>query len=169
VSETGTGGACQDGVALDAALGVEVSPDGKGLYVAAFDSGAAAIFDRAGPDSPPAAFGARTLVRLKLAAKRIPGKGPVKVRVSNGNDFQVTGRLSGRTASKRAVKLKPKSFEVAADSAGTVKLRLPKALQRQIRRKGKLKLRLKAKVKDPAGNTRTVKKRVTPKLKKRKG
>ena len=46
VSETGTAGACQDGVALDGANDVAVSPDGASVYVASFDSDAVAIFDR---------------------------------------------------------------------------------------------------------------------------
>jgi hypothetical protein len=45
-----------------------------------------------------------------------------------------------------------------------VKLRLSRALRRLLARKHKLSLRLTAKVHDPAGNTRTVKKLVAPKL-----
>ncbi len=46
VSEDGTGSACQDGVALDSATGVAVSPDGASVYVASETSNAVAIFDR---------------------------------------------------------------------------------------------------------------------------
>ena len=46
VSETGTGGACADGTALDGSRGVAVSPDGKSVYVAAFFSDAVATFSR---------------------------------------------------------------------------------------------------------------------------
>jgi len=46
VSETGTSGACQDGKALVGATAVAVSPNGRSVYVAAYDSGAVAIFDR---------------------------------------------------------------------------------------------------------------------------
>ncbi len=46
ISETGTAGACVDGVALDAASTVTVSPDGANLYVASRFSDAVAIFDR---------------------------------------------------------------------------------------------------------------------------
>jgi DNA-binding beta-propeller fold protein YncE len=179
VSEDGTdgaGGACQDGRALGSAIGVVTSPDGRSVYVASSD-GAVAIFDRAVPPSQspsPAAFGVKTLVTLKLAAKRIPAKGPLKVRVTNANDFLVTGRLWGQrvirvsVSRKRLIKLKAKSFRVVAHDRKTVKLRLPKVLRRLFKRTGKLTLRLTAKVKDPAGNTRTVKKRVTVKLKKKK-
>lgn len=46
VSETGNGGTCVDGKALDVPLDVAVSPDGKSVYVASFNSNAIAIFDR---------------------------------------------------------------------------------------------------------------------------
>jgi DNA-binding beta-propeller fold protein YncE len=47
VSETGTGGACTDGVALAGAIGVAISPDGKSVYVAgAGNNDAVAVFDR---------------------------------------------------------------------------------------------------------------------------
>ncbi len=47
ISETGTGGECVDGRALDAAASVTVSPDGTGAYVVSESSGAVAAFDRA--------------------------------------------------------------------------------------------------------------------------
>ncbi len=46
VSETGTGGDCTDGVGLDHASSVSISPDGKNAYVASNISDAVAIFDR---------------------------------------------------------------------------------------------------------------------------
>jgi 6-phosphogluconolactonase (cycloisomerase 2 family) len=46
VSETGTGGVCVDGVALDGARSASVSPDGKSVYIASFFSDAAAVFAR---------------------------------------------------------------------------------------------------------------------------
>ena len=50
VSESGTGGLCQDGKALEDAAGVATSPDGKSVYVASREGGsiggAVAIFDR---------------------------------------------------------------------------------------------------------------------------
>jgi DNA-binding beta-propeller fold protein YncE len=46
VSETGTGGACQDGTALDDAFAVAASPDGENVYVASSESDAVAVFDR---------------------------------------------------------------------------------------------------------------------------
>lgn len=46
VSETGSGGQCEDGKALDGANAVTVSPDGKNAYVASFNSRAVAAFAR---------------------------------------------------------------------------------------------------------------------------
>jgi hypothetical protein len=126
-----------------------------------------------GGGEAPAAFGARTLVTLVLATKRIPARGPLKIRVANANGFEITGKLSGRTVSyasaarRRPVKLKAKAFRVGAQARKTIRLRLPKALGRLLQRKGRLRLRLTAKVKDPAGNTRTVRKTVTPRLRRR--
>jgi hypothetical protein len=126
-----------------------------------------------GGGAAPAAFGARTLVTLVLATKRIPARGPLKIRVANANGFEITGRLSGRTVSdasaarRRPVKLKAKAFRVGAQARKTIRLRLPKALGRLLQRKGRLRLRLTATVKDPAGNTRTVRKTVTPRLRRR--
>ena len=55
ISETGTGGECGDGTALDGAVGISLSPDGGNLYAAAPGSTAVAILDRAGaaPVPPP--------------------------------------------------------------------------------------------------------------------
>jgi hypothetical protein len=127
-----------------------------------------------GPSAPGGgdrlAFGPRTLVTLRLAAGRIPARGPLKVRVKNANRFAVTGRLYGQTtkpasvARKRRIKLAAKSFNVRANARKTVELRLPPALRRLLGRRGKVSLRLTADVKDPAGNARTVKKQVTPEL-----
>jgi DNA-binding beta-propeller fold protein YncE len=46
VSETGTEGACADGVALITAASVAVSPDGRNVYVSSLNSDAVAVFDR---------------------------------------------------------------------------------------------------------------------------
>ena len=45
-SETGTGGACTEGVALDRPESVVVSPDGRSVYVTSFLSDAVAVFSR---------------------------------------------------------------------------------------------------------------------------
>lgn len=46
LSETGSGGLCADGVALDGATALALSPDGENAYVASRRSGAIAVFDR---------------------------------------------------------------------------------------------------------------------------
>jgi hypothetical protein len=115
-------------------------------------------------------FGRKTLVTLTLAAGRIPAAGPLPVRVRNANRFQVTGTLSDHATNKestprtRRVRLRAKSFTVPAHGHKTVKLSLPKPLRRALRLKQRLYLRLTAKLKDPAGHTRTVNKAVKPKL-----
>jgi hypothetical protein len=127
-----------------------------------------------GTGSTLQAFGAETLVTLALAVRRIPADGPLKVRVTNRNGFAVAGRLSGRTtrpvsgARRRRIRLKAKSFNVGANAKRTVSLRLPRALRRSLKHNGRLSLRLTASVNDPAGNTRVVNKKVTPKLKPRR-
>ena len=54
---------------------------------------------------------------------------------------------------------------MAANGRKTVKLKLPAAMKRTLRRTGKLTLKMTVKVKDPAGTTRTVRKKITAKLK----
>jgi len=113
----------------------------------------------------PAAFGARTLVTITLANRRIPATGRLAVRLSNANGFAVSGTLSGRATRRRSPAQRPRlaarSFAVAANGRRTVRLRLPKALRRQLARTRRLSLRMTAKVRDPAGATRTVARRVT--------
>ena len=123
----------------------------------------------------PPAFGSSTLVSLSLAARRIPARGPVTVRVRNRNAFAVTGSLRGATARKvkigsrrKRVRLARRALDVDAGAAERVRLRLPRALRRLLRRDGRLALRLTATVEDPAGNSRTVAKRVTPRLRKKR-
>jgi hypothetical protein len=124
--------------------------------------------------TPPAGFGARTLVTLSLASARVGAAGPLKVRVANGNAFPVEGILSGQTvkpvsvARKKRVKLKAKAFTVTGNGRKTISVSLPKSLRRLLKRNGKLSLALTAKVTDPAGNARTVRGRVAPKLQKKK-
>jgi hypothetical protein len=119
-----------------------------------------------GPGGGPPAFGSSTLVSLSLVGKRIPAKGPVKVRVANANAFDVTGRLAGETANRRKVRVKlpAKTFRVAAGGRTTVPLKLPTRLRKLLRRERKLSLRFTATVRDPAGNRRTAKKRITVRL-----
>lgn len=103
-----------------------------------------------GPSPPrPAAFGARTRVSLKLVRRRVAAGRPVLVRIANANAFAVSGRLAVRAGRRR---LAPRPFTLAASSSVTVRLRLPRALQRT----RPLTLSAAATVRDPAGNARTV-------------
>ena len=133
-----------------------------------------------GGNTPLPSFGSSTRVSLRLAARRVPSRGPVPVRVVNANTFTIKGRLAGQTttrqrvrrgARKRFVKLpSSRAFTLQAGARKTVRLRLPRYLRRQLSRRGRLSLRVDARVQDPAGNKRTVRKRVGPKLqRKRRG
>ena len=115
------------------------------------------------------AFGTDTLVTLALARKQIPGRGPVPVAIRNRNPFEVTGKLSGRSAkrlgiAKKRIKLKGKAFSLDAGERKTVAIKLPKKLRHLLRQNGRVGLRMAAKVADPAGNRRTVRRKLRPKL-----
>jgi hypothetical protein len=83
----------------------------------------------------------------------------LKIRVKNANDFSTTGKLYGKS------KLKSKTFTVKAAGSKTVQLKLTKSLRKTLAKKGKLKLTITAKLKDPAGNSRSVKKKLVLKPK----
>jgi DNA-binding beta-propeller fold protein YncE len=105
----------------------------------------------------PPGFGAGTNVTMSLSTRRIRARGPVKVVVSNGNSFKVSGRLSAQTTDAAA-------FVVGAEARKSVTLKLSKTLRRLLERNRKLSLRLSAKVSDPAGDTRTLRKKVSLRL-----
>ncbi len=124
-----------------------------------------------------AKFHADTRVELKLAKKRIKVRGPVSVKVTNANVFRVTGKLSAKSVKKirtrpgtkkKPVTLKAKKFAVDAAKSRTVMLKLPPSLRRVLAADGKLVLRLRAKVTDQNGTTRTVTARVKVRLKRAK-
>ncbi len=107
---------------------------------------------------------------LGLTAARIPGKGPLALRIANRNDFRIVARVSGQTvrkvqaAAKRPLKLGAKRITVPAKAARTVRLSLPRAVRRLLARNGKVALRLSVRITDPIGNVRTFTKRLTPRL-----
>lgn len=70
-------------------------------------------------------------------------------------------------SAKRRVALQPVSATVAANGKRTLSLRLPKAVQRELKRKRLVKLVLTAQLKDPADHIRSLTKRITVKLKRR--
>lgn len=116
-------------------------------------------------------------VTLRRAKKGIQARGPVPVKVINANPFPIAGKLSGRSAKKivvtpgagkKHVKLKAKNFAVGAAMTRTVRLKLPAPLRRLLATEGKVTLRLRAKVTDGSGATRTVTAKVQLRLKKKK-
>ncbi|MGC1165856.1 MAG: hypothetical protein WA862_07105 [Solirubrobacterales bacterium] len=127
------------------------------------------------PRALPPAFGALTRVHLALAAKRIPARGPIRVSVRNQNPFEIDGTLTARTAKRvsaprrRVVNLKGQAFSIGAGARMTVKLTLPRPLRHVLQRKRKVSLLLRATVTDPAGNIRTVDRKVRPELKRKPG
>jgi DNA-binding beta-propeller fold protein YncE len=143
VSEDGSGGACADGHALNSPEAVAVSPDGNNVYVAAFNSGAVDIFDRAGGTKPPPGGGGggggatdTTPPDLKIdkkPKKKIETKHKkveVKVKFSSEDGATFTCRLDKRDfkscsspykAKLKAGKHKTKKHKikiVATDAAG---------------------------------------------------
>ena len=166
--------------ALDAGSAFDLTTDQRGLcrpfdlpavgnFGDATDIGAVEVGAQPCPEPPPppppsgaASFGSNPLITLSLATKRIGRKGVVPVRVRNRNSFAVTGRLGAR---RKQVRTKIKGFDVRANARKTVKLKLPRKLRRLLVRKRRVALRLSAAVKDPAGNQRSVVKRVKPRLK----
>jgi hypothetical protein len=109
------------------------------------------------PEPARPSFGPDTNVTVRLAKRRIGRKGAVRVRLSNANEFAVAGSVAARGA----VRLAAKPVTVAGNAAATVKLALPRKLRGKLRRRGRLGLRLVAVVRDPAGNSRTIRARVS--------
>jgi hypothetical protein len=110
------------------------------------------------------AFGARTLVTLRLGAKRIPTRGPLPVVVTNANRFTVSGRLSGTTTVRPRIALATRTIRVHASAKATVKLPLAQRLRQRLARTGRLTVRLRARVRDLGGHTRTVTRTVSVRL-----
>ena len=84
--------------------------------------------------------------------------------MTNANSFPVSGSVSASRVRKITIRSKP--FSVRAQAKKRVSLKLPKAVRKQFKRKKKLSVRLTLKVKDPSGNTRTVRKSFVLRLKK---
>jgi hypothetical protein len=113
------------------------------------------------------AFGAHTLVTLRLGAKRIPSRGPLPVVVTNANRFTVSGRLSGATTARPRITLAARTIRVRARAKKTLRLALPMRLRQRLARTGRLTVRLRARVGDLAGHKRTVTKTVSVRLRRR--
>jgi uncharacterized delta-60 repeat protein len=90
-------------------------------------------------------FGDRARVTLRPLTRR----GVVRVALTNFNPFAVRGRLSGGRVRARKV-------GVAAEDSAVVRVRLRAGARRRLKRTGRLRVKLSAVVRDPAGATRIV-------------
>jgi uncharacterized delta-60 repeat protein len=95
-------------------------------------------------------FGRRT--RVTLALPRRIGPRAIRVRVRNTNSFTVTGTLRGRARGR----LGPKRLVVRPHATAKKALQLPKRARKVLKRTGKLKIRLTARIADPQGTVRKV-------------
>ena len=165
---------CGDGVddVLADAPGVDTLSDCEEVtFAAAPGPGGGGAGGGGGGDTPrPTTFGADVLVTLRLARSRIPARGPVPVRVANANGFPIVGTLSGRTVRRvamprrRRLGLPAKPFLVGPQAARTVRLKLSRRLRRALVRSRKVAFTMTAQVTDTVGNSRIVRKRLTPRL-----
>ena len=99
ITEDGTGGACVDGVALDGARSVIVSPDGQSAYAASIEDGAVAVFDRESPALLPTIADLIDSVEGLGLAKGIEGSLLAKLEgaqrnLDNGNPSGACGKLA---------------------------------------------------------------------------
>ena len=113
------------------------------------------------------AFGPRTLVTLRLGARRIPSRGPLTVVVTNANRFAISGHLSGATPTPGRIALAQRMITVRATAKATVTFALSRRLRLRLAHTGRLTLRLRAGVRDPAGHARTVTRTVSVRLRRR--
>ena len=101
ISDTGAG-PCADGTGLGGALGVVVSPDGASAYVASFDSGAVAVFDRAADGTLTHKAGTAACISDSGAGPCVDGTalaGAASVTVSrDGRSIYVASQLSSAVA-----------------------------------------------------------------------
>ncbi|HEX6653861.1 MAG TPA: IPT/TIG domain-containing protein [Thermoleophilaceae bacterium] len=117
-------------------------------------------------------FGPDTGVTVRLARPQ-PSVRRVRAVIANANPFEIAGTLAGRTLTAvpvssraRRVSLGRKRFTVAAGARKLVTLRVPRSLLRSGRRS--VRARLTAALRDPAGATRSVSRRVTLRLVRRR-
>jgi hypothetical protein len=118
---------------------------------------AAPPLDREPPRGQPLTFGPNTLVSVTSASRKLKRGKPLKVRVRNSNGFGVTGRLTGAGRAR--------SLAVTGRSTKTLNVRLSAKQRRALKRKRSLSVRLTAVVRDPAGQSRRVSRRVRVRLK----
>jgi 6-phosphogluconolactonase (cycloisomerase 2 family) len=187
VAFTGTSG-CAPGAGLLRAFAVDVSDDGQGLYVGAYegtgtgDDGALATFRVEQALAPPPS--PDTTVTLQILGKRLSvnrrGIARLRLRCPAGEQsppcsgqvaVRTRARLSLGTAGsskRRRVSLAKARFRIAAGRTKAVKLRLRGGKLDLLRSNSKARrVVATADVRDEAGNSRTVGKRLTATLKRR--
>jgi hypothetical protein len=145
-----------NGTPLPAATSMRLTPATPGQYscrVTATNAAGSTSQTSVAHTVLPPAFGAQTLVTLSVPVTRIRPSAPLKVTVRNSNTFAVTGTL--RVTSSRMT-LPAKSFGIGSNARATISIALPQRLRRVLTRKHRLRLSLRAAVRDPAGETRTV-------------
>jgi DNA-binding beta-propeller fold protein YncE len=158
LAETPAGGACTDGRALDGAVSVTVSPDGRSVYAASAGSSAIAVFDRETDNRVSGNAKARKTQKQKRR------KIVVKVRVRAGED--ITARGGGRVrVGRRAYGLRVQRKNVASGKKRTLKLRPKKArnskrIARALKRGRKATAKLKVRLSDGSGNSKNVRLKV---------
>ena len=150
ISETGTGGLCLNGVALNGANSVAVAPDGKTAYGAASDSNAVSVFTREGGKLEGKATADKT---QKQKGKQIAVK--VQVKGDEALNAEATGTISIK---KKSYSLHTVRKSVAAGKKATLNLKPKKDKNNKKIAKGLKKSKGKAtisvKLADPAGNSK---------------
>ena len=138
--------------------------------------GGADAAGQAGPVAKVPAFGTSAGVTVRPLRSRVGlgGKEPILVR--NSNPFPISGRLALWSAGKaprrarrhhtraRHLRLAVGSPRVGAGSATVLRLRLTRRAKRALAAHGHLRVLLKAVVRDPQGDKRTVRRRFTLRL-----
>jgi hypothetical protein len=163
----------RNGTAIPGATGSAIVADVPGVYTCTVTGSnvAGSASQTSGGHVVDPGFGDRTLVTLRLARRRIGPRERLPIRVANRNDFPVRVQLSGRGSAevrasrRRVVRLRTARFDLGSGRGRTVRLRVPRLLRRELVRKGRLRLRISAAVTDPSRNSRTVRKRIVPRLK----
>lgn len=161
---------------------VAVIPQG-GLLIADFGnariravegpaSGTVGVASPGAPPPPPVAaaagsapaprFGPRTGVALSLRRRAIVPSRGLAVVVANANAFAISGSLSatGTRRGHASVRLATRRFAVVARGRAGVVVHLSSALRAELRHRHRLTVALTARVVDPAGTARTIRRRL---------